>query len=121
MKLPQLLLSMQSIHSISPRLRLNTFPSLIRPLRTRNLSELVRYRNVLLPRDVRVRIPERVPVLNIWGERLPWTPKYNYHPSHHLLPLFHAAKIDLLSQQLTEGCGGSRCLCCLDRCVSFPL
>lgn len=120
MKLPQLLLSMRPIHNISLPLEADISSSLVCPFRTRNLSELLHSRNLLLPRDMRVLTPQRVPILNVRGECLPGAAEHHNHPSHHLLPLLHTEEISFLSQQLAEGCWSSRGLCCVNRCVNLP-
>ena len=120
MKVPQLLLSTRSVRNItSSSPRADVFSSPICSFRPRNLSEFLHSRNLLLPRYVRVLISQRVPILNVRGEHFLGAAKHRHHPSHHLLPLFHTAKIGLF-QQFTEGCRGGRCLCCPDRHVGYP-
>lgn len=98
MKLPQLLLSMWSIRNISVASEANAFPSSVRPFRARNLSKLLHPRNLLLPRDVRIFLSQGVPIFDVRGERLPGVAEHRNHPSHHLLSLFHAAKIVIFLQ-----------------------
>lgn len=120
MKLPQLLLSMQFIRSVSPSPGTNTRPSCVRPFRTRNLSKLLRSRNLLLPRDMRIFLSQRLPILNIRGKRLLGATEHHYHSFNHLPPLLYAAKISLLSQQLAPGRRRSRCISRPDRSVGQP-
>ena len=96
-KLPQVLLSMQSVRDISLPSKTDGFPSLVRPFCSRNFSELLHSRNLLLPRDMRVLISQRVPILNLRGEHLLGTTKHLHHPSHHLFPLLHATEISIFS------------------------
>ena len=57
-KLPQLLLSTRSVRGISPPSKTDTSPSPVRPLRSRNLSDLLHSRNLLLSRNMRVLISQ---------------------------------------------------------------
>lgn len=97
MKLPQLLLSMRYVRDISPPSKTDTFPSPVCPFRSRNISELLHSRNLLLPRNVRVLVSQRVPILNLRGEHLLGATKHLHHPSHHLFPLLHATEISIIS------------------------
>lgn len=117
MKLPQLLLSMRSFYGISLLSGTNTFPSPVGRFCTRNFFELIHDRNLLLPRDMHILISQRVPLLDLRGERLLGVTEHRDNPPHHLLPLLYITKISLFFKQFAEGCWCSGRHRRLDWCI----